>query len=154
MNQDSSLALDNQLCFSLYRSSRAVTRAYQQHLGELGLTYPQYLVMLVMWENPDGLGMKELAARLDLDSGTLTPLIKRLIDHGLLAKTRDTRDERRTLISLAPAGQELRGRAAFVPGAIYAACAVEGLDVLALKAELDALAEHLAERPSRTDRTK
>ena len=147
MNQDSSLALDNLLCFSLYRSSRAVTRAYQQQLGELGLTYPQYLVMLVMWENPGGLGMKELTARLDLDSGTLTPLIKRLIDHGLLAKARDTRDERRTLISLTPAGQELRGRAASVPGAIYAACAVEGLDVLALKAELDALAEHLAERP-------
>ncbi|WP_237225077.1 MarR family winged helix-turn-helix transcriptional regulator [Rothia nasisuis] len=143
MNQDSSLALDQQLCFSLYRSSRAVTRAYQQHLGKLGLTYPQYLVMLVMWESPDGLGMKDLVARLDLDSGTLTPLIKRLIDHGLLTKTRDPRDERRTLLSLTPAGQKLKGRAKSVPGAIYAACAVEGLDILALKAELDTLAEHL-----------
>ena len=154
MNETGSLALDNQLCFSLYRSSRAVTRAYQQHLGELGLTYPQYLVMLVMWENPDGLGMKELAARLDLDSGTLTPLIKRLIDHGLLTKTRDARDERRTLLSLTPAGQEMKGRAASVPGVIYAACAVEGLDLLALKTELDALAGHLAARSSAAGKSK
>lgn len=152
MNQDSSLALDNQLCFSLYRSSRAVTRAYQQHLGELGLTYPQYLVMLVMWENPNGLGMKELAARLDLDSGTLTPLIKRLINQGLLTKTRDPRDERRTIISPTPDGQKLKESAGSVPGVIYAACAVEGLDVLALKAELDALAGHLAERPPQAGR--
>lgn len=154
MNETGSLALDNQLCFSLYRSSRAVTRAYQQHLGEMGLTYPQYLVMLVIWEKPDGLSLKDLAARLDLDSGTLTPLIKRLINQGLLTKTRDPRDERRTIISPTPDGQKLKESAGSVPGVIYAACAVEGLDVLALKAELDALAEHLAETPPRADGTK
>lgn len=137
------LSLDSQLCFSLYRASRLVTRSYQPLLAELGLTYPQYLVMLVLWETQEPTGMKELASRLDLDSGTLTPLVKRLIALGLVAKERDSADERRTVLTLTPAGQALQARATSVPERIYTLCAQDDLDLGSLKKDLDALAKHL-----------
>lgn len=137
------LSLDNQLCFSLYRASRLVTRSYQPLLAELGLTYPQYLAMLVLWETQEPTGMKDLASRLDLDSGTLTPLVKRLIALGLVAKERDPQDERRAVLTLTPAGQALQTRAESVPERIYTLCARDGLDLAGLKKDLDALARHL-----------
>ena len=88
------LQLDRQLCFALHAASRAMTQAYQPVLAPLGLTYPQYLVMLVLWED-DGVAVKDLGARLHLDSGTLTPLLKRLASQGLVTRTRDADDERR-----------------------------------------------------------
>ncbi len=122
------LRLDNQLCFQLYSASRRMTRAYRPLLEGLGLTYPQYLVMLVLWEwderAPDEnakLGgrarrtVKELGARLHLDSGTLTPLLKRLEAAGLLRRRRSLRDERAVLIDLTEAGRRLKREAGAVP---------------------------------------
>lgn len=109
-----SLALDNQLCFKLYAASRAVTRAYKPMLDPLGLTYPQYLVMLVLWEwhdaPPAQPTVKALGDRLMLDSGTLTPLLKRLEQLAWVQRQRSTRDEREVHLSLSEAGVHLRER--------------------------------------------
>lgn len=115
------LHLDQQLCFALYAASRAMTRAYAPLLEPLGLTYPQYLVLLVLWEE-DGVPVKHLADRLMLDSATLTPLLKRLEQHGLVARRRDEQDERVVRIRLTDAGRALRSKARRVPAAI--ACRV------------------------------
>jgi MarR family transcriptional regulator, organic hydroperoxide resistance regulator len=103
------LKLDQHLCFALYRASRAVIRAYDPLLKPLGITYPQYLVLLVLWEG-DGVGVKELGERLALDSATLTPLLKRLEAQGLLNRQRDDRDERAVRIFLTPKGTALRAK--------------------------------------------
>jgi DNA-binding MarR family transcriptional regulator len=108
------LALDQQLCFALYRASRAMTRAYAALLEPLGLTYPQYLVMLVLWEE-DGVAVKELGLRLGLDSGTLTPLLQRLEAAGLVERTRDRADQRVVRIALTTEGAALKARARAVP---------------------------------------
>jgi DNA-binding MarR family transcriptional regulator len=111
---DEQLQLDNQLCFKLYAASRAVIRAYKPMLDQLGLTYPQYLVMLVLWEwqgQPPALpNVKALGERLLLDSGTLTPLLKRLEQQGLLRRKRSLSDEREVHLGLTPAGCALRER--------------------------------------------
>lgn len=114
-DQTDDLALDRQVCFPIYAASNLVTRLYKPVLGPLGLTYPQYLVMLVLWENaPQTIG--SLGKRLHLDSGTLTPLVKRLAVNGLVTRTRDTVDERRVLVSLTEKGQALRETAEAIPG--------------------------------------
>lgn len=114
------LALDNQFCFALYSTSHAMTKTYKRLLDRLGLTYPQYLVMLVLWERDDVL-VKDIGARLFLDSGTLTPLLKRLEANGLLARLRDTIDERQVRIVLSDQGRALRERALAVPEQILCA---------------------------------
>ena len=106
--------LDEQLCFALYSASRALTRAYAPLLEPLGLTYPQYLVLLVLWER-DGVPVKQLGERLALDSGTLTPLLKRLATQGLVERRRGEDDERVVRIHLTAAGRALRSRARKVP---------------------------------------
>ncbi|WP_434709954.1 MarR family transcriptional regulator [Pseudomonas sp. R1-1] len=107
-----SLKLDSQLCFKLYAASRAVIRAYKPMLDQLGLTYPQYLAMLVLWEwqdvAPQQPTVKALGERLVLDSGTLTPLLKRLEQLQLVQRQRSARDEREVHLSLTPEGQALR----------------------------------------------
>ncbi|KAF2391077.1 MULTISPECIES: MarR family winged helix-turn-helix transcriptional regulator [Pseudomonas] len=107
-----SLKLDRQICFKLYAASRAVIRGYKPMLDQLGLTYPQYLVMLVLWEwqeeAPEQPTVKALGERLALDSGTLTPLLKRLEQLQLVQRQRSARDEREVHLSLSPAGQALR----------------------------------------------
>jgi len=108
------LRLDNQLCFALYAASKAVTQAYQPLLSALGLTYPQYLVLLVLWEE-DGLLVKEIGKRLELDSGTLTPLLKRLENQGLVARERQQNDQRQVRIRLSPTGRALEKKALAVP---------------------------------------
>lgn len=113
--EPSALRLENQLCFALYSASRALTRAYQPLLAPLGLTYPQYIVMLVLWEG-DGLSVSQLGARLALDSGTLTPLLKRLEDNGVVERRRDADDERVVRVFLTAAGRGLHGRALSIPG--------------------------------------
>lgn len=123
-----------------------MTRTYQDLLKELGLTYPQYLTMLVLWETQGSVTMKELAARLELDSGTLTPLVKRLVAMGLVSKERDVADERRAILLLTDAGAALRSQAEKVPGQIYTLCNSEGLDLHTVKGELDALSQHLSKR--------
>ncbi|NUP58653.1 MAG: MarR family transcriptional regulator [Pseudarthrobacter sp.] len=106
--------LDRQVCFALYSASRAATAVYRPVLDELGLTYPQYLVMLVLWEN-DPRGVKELGEELGLDSGTLSPLLKRLEALGLVERKRSGEDERRVAIHLTSAGRSLSGPAAAIP---------------------------------------
>lgn len=115
MNPPASLLnLDRQLCFALYASSLAMTKAYKPLLAELGVTYPQYLVMLALWQrSPQGMGA--LGERLSLDSGTLTPLAKRLEALGLIARNRSALDERNVEISLTAAGKRLRVRAEPIP---------------------------------------
>ena len=104
------LRLEEQLCFALYAASRAVTQTYQPYLAPLGLTYPQYLVMLVLWEK-DGVTVKAIGEQLQLDSGTLTPLLKRLEAAGYLHRRRSSADERQVLIQLSQSGQALRTQA-------------------------------------------
>ncbi|MFJ3957470.1 MarR family winged helix-turn-helix transcriptional regulator [Arthrobacter sp. NPDC090010] len=110
------LDLDAQLCFPLHAASRAVTRAYGELLAESGLTYPQYLVMLALWKEERPLSVGELGERLRLDSGTLTPLLKRLEAAGRLSRHRSPEDERKVLVSLTPEGLTLRDVLAEVPG--------------------------------------
>ena len=123
--------LDNQLCFALYSTSLAMTRVYKPLLDDIGLTYPQYLAMLVLWEK-DGLMVSALGERLYLDSGTLTPLLKRLESSGLIARVRDVEDERRVYITLTAAGRKLKGKAAKIPGCILSAsqCSIPELNAL------------------------
>lgn len=110
----SPLALSNQLCFAFYSVSHAFSRAYRQFLDPLGLTYPQYVVLLVLWEQ-DGLTVKEIGDRLFLDSGTLTPLLKRLESAGHIRRARDKQDERQVRISLTETGSALKGKAEEIP---------------------------------------
>jgi DNA-binding MarR family transcriptional regulator len=112
------LRLDRQLCFALYGAANRVTRLYRPLLEALGLTYPQYLAMLVLWEaSPRTVGA--LGEALDLESSTLTPLLKRLESQGLVARTRDPEDERRVVITLTPAGDALRDKAKAVPEQLF-----------------------------------
>ena len=133
-----SLALDQQLCFALYAASRALTRAYQPLLEPLGLTYPQYLVCLALWER-DGRSVNELGTCLALDSGTLTPLLKRLQQAGLVERRRSTEDERVVHIHLTAAGRALRARARAVPKEIAKRAGLDATTIGRLRDELRAL---------------
>jgi MarR family transcriptional regulator, organic hydroperoxide resistance regulator len=137
------LLLDNQLCFALYSASLAMTKLYKPLLDELGLTYPQYLVMLVLWEG-DGLMVSALGERLSLDSGTLTPLLKRLESVGLVSRMRDAADERRVHIHLTVAGRRLKARAARVPACVLAASQCSIPELLQLTEQVRALRDRLA----------
>jgi DNA-binding MarR family transcriptional regulator len=117
MSVDDPLNLDRQLCFPLYAATRAMVQAYAPLLAKLGLTYPQYLVMLVLWES-DGLSVKEVGERLYLDSGTLTPLLKRLETQGLVRRERSTEDARSVRVSLTSQGRGLRRKAVSIPEAM------------------------------------
>jgi DNA-binding MarR family transcriptional regulator len=136
------LHLDNQLCFLFHRISRELTAAYRPLLADLGLTYPQYLVMLVLWED-DGLSVREIGERLSLDSGTLSPLLRRLESAGLVRRTRSADDERRVTIHLTAAGRALESRAADVPGALAAHMVDDMTEYDQAKASLRALADRL-----------
>ena len=136
------LALDRQLCFALYAASLTVTKAYKPLLEPLGLTYPQYLVMLVLWDQDD-LAVGQLGERLTLDSGTLTPLLKRLASDGLLRRTRDPVDERRVRVALTDAGRALRARALAVPQAMACTLACDIDEIQQLTARLTHLREQV-----------
>ncbi|WP_397410219.1 MarR family winged helix-turn-helix transcriptional regulator [Polaromonas sp.] len=139
---DAMLLLDNQLCFALYSTSLAMTKLYKPLLDELGLTYPQYLAMLVLWEK-DGLTVSELGERLFLDSGTLTPLLKRMEVSGLVSRLRDVEDERRVHITLTAAGRKLKSRAAGIPGCILSAAQCSIPELVALTQQVQALRQRL-----------
>jgi DNA-binding MarR family transcriptional regulator len=132
---DEALKLANQLCFAAYAVSHAFNRVYKPLLEALGLTYPQYLVMITLWER-DGLLVKEIGALLDLDSGTLTPLLKRLEAAGLVRRTRDASDERQVRITLTEAGLTLRAKALDVPMRIACAAGRPVEALIALKNDL------------------
>jgi DNA-binding MarR family transcriptional regulator len=136
------LRLDNQLCFLFHRISRELNAAYRPLLADLGLTYPQYLVMLVLWES-DGPSVGELGERLALDSGTLSPLIRRMQTAGLVTRERAADDERRVTVHLTDAGRALEQRAAEVPGALAAQLADDATEYEVAKASLTALVERL-----------
>jgi len=142
------LLLDRQLCFALYAASLAMTKLYKPLLDPLGLTYPQYLAMLVLWEG-DGVTVSQLGERLALDSGTLTPLLKRLEALGLLQRLRDAADERRVLLRLTPTGRRLRTSAQKVPVAIARATGCELGEITALTAQLQQLRQRLTDSPPR-----
>ena len=141
-NTDAMLLLDNQLCFALYSTSLAMTRLYKPLLDALGITYPQYLVLLVLWEH-DGLTVSELGNRLFLDSGTLTPLLKRMESSGLVTRLRALEDERRVHISLTEAGRLLKTRAAQIPGCILNAAQCPVPELVALTRQMQALRQRL-----------
>jgi MarR family transcriptional regulator, organic hydroperoxide resistance regulator len=136
------LALENQFCFALYSASHAMTKTYKPLLDRLGLTYPQYLVMLVLWEQ-DGVLVKDIGARLFLDSGTLTPLLKRLEAGGLLERRRDPHDERQVRISLTEAGRALRSEAQSIPEQLLCASRQQLDDLGRLRSELSAVRDDL-----------
>lgn len=136
------MQLDRQLCFALYSSAHALNRAYKPVLKALGLTYPQYLVMIVLWER-DGVTVKEIGERLHLDSGTLTPLLKRLEAMGLVTRARDTADERQVRIQLTGKGGGMREAARAVPQAILRAMGQPMADLTRLKLELVRLRDQL-----------
>lgn len=138
------LQLDHQLCFALYSASLAMTRLYKPLLDPLGLTYPQYLVMLVLWQQ-DGLAVSEIGARLQLDSGTLTPLLKRLESSGLVQRLRDAEDERRVRLQLTPAGRALKARARAVPETVAGASGCRLDEMAALTARLHALRDQVVQ---------
>src|SRR5664279_1704173 len=136
------LLLDNQLCFAVYSTAHAFNRVYKPLLDRLGLTYPQYLVMLALWER-DGVPVKDVGERLFLDSGTLTPLLKRLEAAQLIKRTRSTADERQVLIALTSQGQALREKARTVPQSILAASACSIAELSSMKNDLVALRDRL-----------
>ncbi|MFR9729551.1 MarR family winged helix-turn-helix transcriptional regulator [Saccharopolyspora sp. MS10] len=148
MSSDSRLSLDRQVCFALYSASRSFTNLYRPFLDELGLTYPQYLVMLVLWEH-DSLAVKELGTRLRLDSGTLSPLLKRLEAGGLVERTRSARDERSVDIRLTGAGRELRQQAERIPPRLLAASGLELGEIEELRAALERLTTNVDEAARR-----
>ncbi|WP_338694226.1 MarR family transcriptional regulator [Bradyrhizobium sp. 26S5] len=139
---DQALRLDNQICFAVYSTAHAFNRVYKPLLDRLGLTYPQYLVMLALWERDD-VPVKHLGERLFLDSGTLTPLLKRLEAAELIKRTRSTEDERQVLIALTPQGHALREKAKAVPQSILAASDCTVGELLAMKDEIVALRDRL-----------
>lgn len=138
------LALDNQVCFTLYAANRAITARYRPLLAELDLTYPQYLVMLVLWEEASAVvRVSQIGRRLRLDSGTLTPLLKRLAQRGLITRSRSEVDERVVLIALTKEGASLKARARSVPVRLLCGTGLETARMTALRDELRSLLQQL-----------
>ncbi len=129
------LLLDNQLCFALYDASRKVTSLYRQHLKSLGLTYPQYLVLMVLWEH-GCLTVKELGNRLSLDSGTLTPMLKRLEAGGYLNRNRSKKDERELEVKLTQKGKDVSTEADCIPGKLVCSFGLEEDKIFELRDSL------------------
>lgn len=134
-NACAALQLDNQLCFALHSTSLLMTKAYKPLLQSIGLTYPQYLAMLVLWEG-DGITVGEISARLLTDPGSLTPLLKRLEGEGLLTRTRSSTDERVVELHLTDKGRALQQQAEGFPACIVAASGHSTAELMALKDEL------------------
>lgn len=150
LSPEALLKLDNQLCFALYSTSLAMTKLYKPLLDQLGLTYPQYLAMLALWEQ-DGVTVGELGARLCLDSGTLTPLLKRLEAGGWIARTRAADDERRVLVTLTPEGRGRRKQAVAIPKQLASAIACSAQELGELRQRLHELRQRLVAQISPTN---
>lgn len=132
------LHLDNQLCFPLYALSRQMTALYRPYLEKLDLTYPQYLVMLLLWER-EKLSVKEIGCELWLDSGTLTPLLKRMEETGLVSRIRCTEDERIVHVQLTKEGKQLQKKAVGIPDHIFNDLSITNAQLKSLKKELSAI---------------
>ena len=140
-----SAVLEDQLCFALYAASRAMTARYRPMLDAIGLTYPQYLVMMLLWEE-DNQTVGQLGTRLFLDSGTLSPLLKRLTTAGLVTRNRRLEDERSVSISLTDAGRALRDRAEAISGEIICALDLDREEFSELKAKLQLVTDRMTPR--------
>ena len=125
------LRLDNQLCFPLYACAKEIVRRYKPFLDEIDLTYTQYIVMMVLWEERE-INVKELGSRLYLDSGTLTPVLKRLEQKGLITRQRDDKDERVLIVSITKAGDELKDKAVEIPVKMAGCVSLEPQDAAEL----------------------
>jgi DNA-binding MarR family transcriptional regulator len=139
------MLLDQQLCFSVYATSLAMTHAYKPLLEEIGLTYPQYLVMLVLWER-DGITVKSLAEQLSQDSGSVTPVVKRLEAEGLLVRMRDPQDERNLALTLTPKGRALREKGVKVNQTFAKFCGLSTDELAVLRTSLAHLRSRLQDR--------
>ena len=137
------LLLDNQLCYALYAAAHRMTKSYRPMLERMGLTYPQYLVLLVLWET-DGITVSEIGRRLRLDSGTLTPVLKRLETSGLLNRSRRQSDEREVEIALTDQGRALRSEAVTVRQSVMCQLNMSEPEIQAMRADLNALIENLS----------
>lgn len=144
MNEDTILHLDNQVCFALYSATNAMIRAYRPMLKALDLTYPQYLAMLVFWQQ-DEISVKVLGEQLHLDSGTLTPLLKRLELKGLIRRERSKEDERARILCLTDAGATLKSQAKAVPMNMFCQAGLPKEELLMMKASCEALLGNLTE---------
>ncbi|HAV75445.1 MAG: MarR family transcriptional regulator [Limnobacter sp.] len=142
MKTENPLALDNQLCFSLYATSLAITQVYKPLLQPLGLTFPQYLVMMILWKE-DGVSLINVARQLGQQPGALTPVIKRMAEQGLLTRNRSADDERQLQIYLTDEGKRIREQALDVYACVVEQCGMTPMDIHRLKCELDALRERL-----------
>lgn len=140
--KDSPLLLDQQLCFALYSANLALHKLYRQLLTQLDVTYPQYLVLLVLWEKDD-VTVSGIGERLFLDSATLTPLLKRLEAAGLLNRQRSRKDERQVVVTLTEQGAELRRKAENIPESVFCATACDGDTLTSLKTGLETLRDNL-----------
>lgn len=143
-NEDTMLHLDNQVCFALYSAANAMVRAYRPMLKVLDLTYPQYLAMLVFWQQ-DQISVKVLGEQLHLDSGTLTPLLKRLEIKGLIRRERSKEDERARILCLTEAGIALKAQAKDVPVNMFCQAGLPKEELLMMKASCEALLNNLTD---------
>ncbi|MCU4156790.1 MarR family transcriptional regulator [Carboxylicivirga sp. A043] len=126
------LKLENQLCFPVYAASRLITREYQPHLDRLGITYPQYLVFMLLWEQ-DGRSVNEITQKLILNTNTVTPLLKRMEKQGFITRTRSTEDSRKVIIQLTAKGHKLQEQAAIIPESLVSKMAGGDIDIDTLK---------------------
>lgn len=138
MSATDPLALDQQLCFAVYSTSLAMTQVYKPLLAEIGLTYPQYLIMLALWER-EGITVRELAERLHQESGSLSPVLKRMEADGYLLRRRDPQDERNLALTLTPEGRALRDQARTVNQSFGSSCALAPDELTSLRDSLVAL---------------
>lgn len=139
------LKLENQLCFPVYAASRLITREYQPFLDKLKITYPQYLVLMVLWEN-DSIQVNDIARKLILNTNTITPLLKRMEQQGLIIRNRSDKDERKVLVNLTKAGYNLKAKASQIPGELLKRLSDSELeieDLVKLKESLNSLISFL-----------
>jgi len=139
------LLLEKQLCFRIYSLNKLMCRLYAPILKELALTYPQYLAMLVLWQHKEGISVKELGHQLDLDSGTLSPLLKRMETQDLLIRARQSQDERVVMIKLTQKGVSLQQNAEHIPEKMFAVSGLTPEKLQGLTLELDQLIAHLSD---------
>lgn len=142
------LKLKNQLCFPIYAASRLITREYQPHLDKLGITYPQYLVLMVLWES-DAISVNEIAKKLILNTNTVTPLLKRMASQDIIKRQRSEDDERKVIVKLTGKGKRLQTEAASIPGELASGLSSVALDLeelRAIKDKLDKIITYLVEK--------
>lgn len=149
------LKLENQLCFPLYAASRLFIQEYQPHLEKLGITYPQYLVLMILWET-DSIAVSEITRRLILGTSTITPLLKRMEAQGIITRQRSAEDERKVIITLTPKGRQLQVEAASIPGKLVTgllSAEIKIEDLKILKDQLDSLVHYLSIKQAALDDT-